>query len=203
MSESIQNLFVDIPPNYELINHLITFGQDICWRKKAAKAAASGGGSMWLDACGGTGEMAACLCHLAQENTKIIVADFSLPMMSKAMQKPELKGVDFTLADVRHLPFQDNSFDAVTIAFATRNLNSSRDNLLRCFAEFNRVLRPGGRLVILETSQPTSKVIRWLFHVYVRLAVRPLGWLISGSNAAYTYLSSSMRRFLYRRGACG
>ncbi|MDD5093483.1 MAG: ubiquinone/menaquinone biosynthesis methyltransferase [Dehalococcoidia bacterium] len=195
MSESIQDLFIDVPANYEIINHLLTFGQDIRWRRRVAKAAASGGGSAWLDACGGTGEMVARLSDLAPENTRIVVADFSLPMMSKALEKPESKRIDFTLADVSHLPFQDNSFDVLTIAFATRNLNTSRENLLSCFAEFNRVLKPGGRLVMLETSQPKSNIIRWFFHLYLKLVVRPVGRLISGSDAPYVYLSDSMRRF--------
>lgn len=195
MSKGIQNIFADVPRTYELLNHVLSFGQDILWRKKAARIASAAGGRMWLDACSGTGEMASCLSHLAKDRTGIVVIDFSLPMMSKAREKPESKQVAFTLSDVGRLPFQDNSFDAVTISFATRNINSNKNNLIKCFREFHRVLKPGGRFVNLETSQPKLAPIRWMFHTYVKLTVRPIGGLVSGSDAAYSYLSYTMRHF--------
>lgn len=195
MSRAIQKLFDKVPPKYEFLNHLLTFGQDMRWRRRVARMVAAGGGRVWLDACGGTGEMAAYLFRLADGTAEIVVADFSLPMMSKAMEKPEAKRIDFTVADVSHLPFSDNVFDAITISFATRNISLSKDNLFKCLQEFHRVLKPGGTFVNMETSQPKSTLIRWMFHMYVKLAVRPVGRLVSGSGAAYTYLSHSMRRF--------
>lgn len=195
MSQPIQKMFTEVPQTYRLLNHLLTLGQDTIWRRRAAEIAASGGGTRWLDACSGTGEMATCLSHLATDGTSIIVADFSPPMMSKAMEKPEAEHVAFTLSDVSRLPFRDNSFDVITISFATRNLNISKDNLFKCLQEFHRVLKPGGRFVNLETSQPRFAPIRWVFHLYVKLTVSPLGRLVSGSDTAYTYLSHSMRHF--------
>jgi len=195
MSQPIQKMFTEVPQTYRLLNHLLTLGQDIVWRRRAAEIAASGGGTRWLDACGGTGEMATCLSHLATDGTSIVVADFSPPMMSKAMEKPEAKGIVFTLADVSRLPFRDNSFDVITISFATRNLNISQDNLLKCLREFHRVLKPSKRFVNLETSQPRFAPIRWMFHLYVRATVSPIGRLVSSSDTAYTYLSHSMRHF--------
>jgi len=195
MSQVIQKMFTEVPQTYRLLNHLLTLGQDTIWRRRAAEIAASGGGTRWLDACGGTGEMATCLSHLATDGTSIIVADFSLPMMSKAMEKPEAKHIAFTLAEVSRLPFRDNSFDAITISFATRNLNISKGNLFKCLREFHRVLKPGRRFVNLETSQPGFAPIRWVFHLYVKLTVRPIGCLVSGSDTAYAYLSHSMRHF--------
>ncbi|MEW6716860.1 MAG: ubiquinone/menaquinone biosynthesis methyltransferase [Chloroflexota bacterium] len=195
MSQPIQKMFTEVPQTYWLLNHLLTLGQDTIWRRRAARIAASGGGTRWLDACGGTGEMATCLSHLATDGTSIIVADFSLPMMSKAMEKPEAEHIAFSLSDVSRLPFRDSSFDAITISFATRNLNISKDNLFKCLREFHRVLKPGGRFVNLETSQPRFAPIRWVFHLYVKLSVSPLGRLVSGSDTAYTYLSRSMRHF--------
>lgn len=195
MSQPIQKMFTEVPQTYRLLNHLLTLGQDTIWRRKVAKIAASGGGTRWLDACGGTGEMAVCLSHLATDGTSIIVADFSLPMMSKAMEKPEAKHIAFTLADVSRLPFRDNSFDAITISFATRNLDLSQDNLLKCLREFHRVLKPGGRFVNLETNQPRFTPIRWLFHLYVKATASPIGRLVSGSHTAYAYLSHSMCHF--------
>ena len=195
MSQPIQKMFTEVPQTYRLLNHLLTLGQDTIWRRRAARIAASGGGTRWLDACGGTGEMAVCLSHLATDGTSIVVADFSPPMMGKAMEKPEAKHIAFTLADVSRLPFRDNSFDAITISLATRNLNISQDNLLKCLREFHRVLKPSKRFVNLETSQPRFAPIRWMFHLYVRATVSPIGRLVSSSDTAYTYLSHSMRHF--------
>jgi len=191
----IQKIFSEVPRTYRLLNHLLTLGQDTIWRRRAARIAALGGGTRWLDACGGTGEMATCLSHLAKDGTSIVAADFSLPMMGKAIEKPEAKRIAFTLADVGRLPFRDNSFDTITISFATRNLNISKNNLFKCLREFHRVLRPGGRFVNLETSQPRFAPIRWMFHLYVKATVGPIGHLVSGSDIAYTYLSHSMRHF--------
>jgi len=140
-------MFTEVPQTYRLLNHLLTLGQDIFWRRRAAKIAASGGGTRWLDACSDTGEMAAYLSHLATDGTSIVAADFSLSMMSKAMEKPEAKHIAFTLADVSRLPFRDNSFDVITISLATRNLNISQDNLLKCLREFHRVLKPSGPIL--------------------------------------------------------
>ena len=195
MSQAVQKMFKNVPPTYEFLNHMLTFGQDTHWRRKAASTIAAGGGTLWLDACSGTGEMAARLSHLAKDNTAIVVADFSLPMMRKAMEKPEVRHIAFTLSDISRLPFRDDTFDAITISFGTRNISFSRNNLLNCLREFHRTLKPGGRFVNLETSQPRYALIRRIFHAYVRLAIRPVGRLVSGSDAAYTYLSHSMRRF--------
>jgi demethylmenaquinone methyltransferase/2-methoxy-6-polyprenyl-1,4-benzoquinol methylase len=118
-----------------------------------------------------------------------------MPMMEKALQKPESRGVLFSLADAGQLPFEDATFDLVTISFATRNLNTSRAHLLQCFREFHRVLKPGGRFVNLETSQPENGIMRKLVHSYVFLLVRPIGKFISGSGAGYSYLSRTIPRF--------
>ena len=195
MSKFIQKMFAEVPRTYKLLNHLLTFGQDIVWRRRAARIAAASGGTLWLDACSGTGDMATCLSQMAKNGTNIVAVDFSLPMMSKAEKNLNVKLVAFTLADVSRLPFQDNCFDGIIISFATRNINLTKDNLITCLHEFYRVLKPGGQYVNLDTSQPKFTPIRWLFHLYIKLAVRPIGRLISGSDAAYTYLSHSMRRF--------
>ena len=123
MSRFIQKMFTEVPRTYKLLNHLLTFGQDIFWRRRAARVAAAGGGTLWLDACSGTGDMATCLSQLAGNGTNIVAVDFSLPMMSRAMKNFNVKRITFTLADVSCLPFQDNSFDVIIISFATRNIN--------------------------------------------------------------------------------
>ena len=195
MSRFIQKMFTEVPRTYKLLNHLLTFGQDIFWRRRAARIAAASGGTLWLDACSGTGDMAICLSHLAKNGTNIVAVDFSLPMMSKAMKNSNVNRIAFTLANVGCLPFLDNCFDGIIISFATRNINLYNDNLLKCLQEFYRVLKPGGQFINLDTSQPKFAPIRWMFHLYIKATVRPIGRLISGSDPAYTYLSHSMRHF--------
>jgi demethylmenaquinone methyltransferase/2-methoxy-6-polyprenyl-1,4-benzoquinol methylase len=116
-------------------------------------------------------------------------------MMDVAREKPEAQNIAFVVSDVKALEFPDNSLDLVTIAFATRNINVNRDALIQTFAEFRRVLKPGGRFINLETSQPSSRLIRWLFHAYVKLFVKVVGGLISGSYSGYAYLRHTIPRF--------
>jgi demethylmenaquinone methyltransferase/2-methoxy-6-polyprenyl-1,4-benzoquinol methylase len=153
------------------------------------------GGTRWLDACGGTGEMAANLLRSAGPDTNIFVADFSDAMIRRSIEKPALRRIILALADVKALPFRDDTFDLVTISFATRNINVTEDHLMQSLREFYRILKPGGVFVNLETSQPSSLIIKRLFHLYVRLFVRPLGHLFSGSRTGYAYLARTIPRF--------
>jgi demethylmenaquinone methyltransferase/2-methoxy-6-polyprenyl-1,4-benzoquinol methylase len=111
--------------------------------------------------------------------------------------------VDFVLGDVKRLPFPDGTFDLVTISFATRNINLSREVLTATFAEFRRVLRPGARFVNLETSQPRLRVVRSLFHAYIKVIVKRVGTRISGSRAGYAYLATTIPRFYGARELAG
>lgn len=195
MQEGIRKIFSEVPETYELVNHILTFGMDILWRKKAARIAAQGNGNMWLDICSGTGEMAVYLKRFAPKETKVYACDFSFPMIQKAMQKKESSEITFTVSDINSLPFPDNTFDLVTISFAVRNINLDKERFVQALKEIQRVLKPGGRFVAVETSQPKSEIIKKIFHVYIRLAVKPIGQLISGSKFAYAYLSSTIPRF--------
>jgi demethylmenaquinone methyltransferase/2-methoxy-6-polyprenyl-1,4-benzoquinol methylase len=109
--------------------------------------------------------------------------------------KPGAEDIAKIVADVGALPLADGTFDLVTISFATRNVNLSREVLLTVFREVLRVLKPGGRFVNVETSQPPNRLVRWLFHRYIGLFVKPVGRLISGSAAAYAYLAYTIPRF--------
>jgi demethylmenaquinone methyltransferase/2-methoxy-6-polyprenyl-1,4-benzoquinol methylase len=195
VNTALQKIFGGISKTYELINHLFTFGLDILWRKKAVKIAAAGGGSMWLDICSGTGETAVYLKRLAPPGTTVVSADFCLPMLKEAAAKPDAKNIRFAISDATSLPFPDESFNLITVTFATRNLNTDRKALVRTFSEFHRVLKNGGRFVNLETSQPDSRLIRKLFHAYVGTLVRLAGLIISGSRSAYAYLARSIPLF--------
>jgi demethylmenaquinone methyltransferase/2-methoxy-6-polyprenyl-1,4-benzoquinol methylase len=191
----LQEIFSEVAGTYERVNRVLTLGLDRPWRRTAAKRAARDGGTRWLDVCSGTGEMAENLSRRAAAGVEIIALDFSLPMLSHARAKPMARPVRFVLGDVKRLPFLDGTFDLVTISFATRNINLSREVLAATYTEFLRVLRPGGRFVNLETSQPGSRIVRALFHFYVRLLVKRVGTKISGFRAGYAYLSTTIPRF--------
>jgi demethylmenaquinone methyltransferase/2-methoxy-6-polyprenyl-1,4-benzoquinol methylase len=195
MSKDVRNLFSDVSGTYECINSVLTLGLDSPWRKRAAQIAAENGGLMWLDMCTGTGDMAVHLSGHAGTHTKIFSADFSRPMIDQAIKKSELIEVNFALAEASRLPFSDKTFDLVTISFATRNLNLNREKLLACFSEFHRILKPEGRFVNVETSQPPSILVKTLLHLYVRYIVMPIGYLISGSKQSYRYLANTIPRF--------
>jgi demethylmenaquinone methyltransferase/2-methoxy-6-polyprenyl-1,4-benzoquinol methylase len=195
-AESVRRIFSSrLAATYELVNHLLTFGLDSIWRGRAARIAAASGGTQWADMCTGTGEMAVCLSRLAPRGTAVRGVDFSLPMLDLAKKKPGAENIDFIHSDVKALEFPDDSLDVITITFATRNINLSRDTLIQTFAEFYRVLKPGGLFVNLETSQPSSRLVRRLFHAYVKLCVKPVGGLISGSYEGYAYLKHTIPRF--------
>jgi len=195
MSRKIRTIFSDIEGTYERINHLLTFGFDILWRRRAVRLAVREGGGRWLDVCTGTGETAVYLQQRSGGSTRVTAVDFSPAMIGAAVAKPGAEGIDFVLADTGRLPFPDDSFDLVTLSFATRNLNTGSEALPAVFAEIARVVRPDGRYINLETSQPRNALLRTFFHGYVALVVRRLGRWISGSDAAYAYLGSTIPRF--------
>jgi demethylmenaquinone methyltransferase/2-methoxy-6-polyprenyl-1,4-benzoquinol methylase len=199
----LQEIFGEVAETYEVVNHVLTLGLDGPWRRAAAKRAVRDGGTRWLDVCSGTGDMARNLSGRAAEGTEIVALDFSLPMLARARAKVMAKPVDFVLGNVKRLPFPDGTFDLVTISFATRNINLSREVLTATFAEFRRVLRPGARFVNLETSQPRLRVVRSLFHAYIKVIVKRVGTRISGSRAGYAYLATTIPRFYGARELAG
>ncbi|MHC4121105.1 MAG: ubiquinone/menaquinone biosynthesis methyltransferase [Planctomycetota bacterium] len=194
-SLSVKKMFAEVPATYELVNHVLTLGLDVLWRRRAAKIAATGNAGKWADMCTGTGDMAVCLSRLAPEGTSICGVDFSEPMLAEARKKPEAENIEFIAADIKALPFDDATFDVLTMSFATRNVNLSKDALVRSFAEYYRVLKPGGHFVNVETSQPSLWLIRKCFHTYIKLLVRAIGSRISGTRNAYTYLATTIPRF--------
>jgi len=191
----LRELYTELADTYEKANRILTLGLDRVWRRKGARRAARGGGAVWLDVCAGTGEMAQALSRLAPAGTRIVALDFSLPMLSYARSKAMAAPTSFVLGDVKKLPLADASVDLVTVSFATRNLHLSPDVLAATFREFRRVLKPGGRFMNLETSQPRLRIARALFHAYASVVVRRVGHRLSGSREGYAYLAGSIRTF--------
>jgi demethylmenaquinone methyltransferase/2-methoxy-6-polyprenyl-1,4-benzoquinol methylase len=194
MASGLHRIFDDIAPRYELINHAMTLGLDRSWRRRAVSLIAPKPGERRLDVCCGTGETVLLLQHAAPADLAI-GADFSQNMLRLAAQKPDAENVRWVMCEAGGLPFADGSFDLVTVTFATRNLQSSAEGLEGCFGEFWRVLKPGGRFVNVETSQPRSALVRWGFHLYVGVVVPLMARMLSGKRAGYAYLAASIPRF--------
>lgn len=194
-SKAVQKMFAAIPATYELSNLVLTFGLDQLWRRKAAQLAARQAGRLVLDICCGTGDMTRLLRLRCGRNTFIVGCDFSLPMVRLAQQSLQGQRVGFVVADVDALPFRKSTFGVATISFGLRNLNLNEETLRERFAKIGRCLEPNGSFVCVETSQPKNLFLRRLFHLYVRLAIGPLGALISGNRPAYKYLASTIPRF--------
>ncbi len=197
--KTLHQMFTAVPPRYDLVNCIITLGQDNHWRHIAAKACLEGKPRRILDLGCGTGDLAISMARLAENNVKITGLDYSLPMLELAREKAVKANagerVRFIHGEATSLPFPNAHFDCVGISFAFRNLTYRNPLRLPHLSEVLRVLRPGGRYVILESSQPENPVIRALSHLYLRAFVAPAGSLLSGNRGAYHYLAESASRF--------
>lgn len=174
--------FDKIARDYDRMNHLMTAGLDRCWRKRAVQGLY---GNV-LDVACGTGDMAV---ELLRHGCSVTGVDLSKEMM--AIAKRKVPQAEYRLADVERLPFGDASFDAVTCAFGVRNFVHLEQGL----CEMLRVLKPGGRMVILELATPDSSLIRPFYNIYTRRIIPWLGQRLAGSREAYTYLPRSIERF--------
>jgi demethylmenaquinone methyltransferase / 2-methoxy-6-polyprenyl-1,4-benzoquinol methylase len=198
-TKPLHEMFTAIPGHYDLINHVITLGMDRGWRVRAAREAIKSKPSRILDLCCGTGDLTLLMAQLAGDKTEIIGVDYSQPMLDiavkKAGQRVPGKTVSFIPAEAVELPFNDQRFDVVTISFAFRNLTYKNPLADQHLSEIYRVLKPGGRFVIVESSQPRPALIRLKYHLYMRWFVFPIGYLLSGNKQAYHYLAESASRF--------
>ncbi len=195
----LYGMFTAVPPRYDLVNRIITLGQDHRWRRLAALTCLAAKPRHILDLGCGTGDFTINLARLAEKDIEIIGLDYSPPMLERARQKAEKTGVGdkvaFIHSEATLLPFPDTHFDAVGNSFAFRNLTYKNPLGAPHLVEVIRVLKPGGRYVIVESSQPENSVIRSLFHFYLRFFIKPVGILLSGNRGAYRYLSESTTRF--------
>jgi demethylmenaquinone methyltransferase/2-methoxy-6-polyprenyl-1,4-benzoquinol methylase len=191
--QPLHGMFTAVPPRYDLINHVITLGQDKHWRRLAARACVEGKPSQILDLGCGTGDLTISIARLAGQGVQIYGLDYSLPMLELAKRKAAKAGIGITFkhGEATALPFADAALDCVGISFAFRNLTYKNRLCEPHLAEVLRVLRPGGRYVIVESSQPRNRLIRFFFHAYLRCFVRPAGTLLSGNRSAYRYLAES------------
>ena len=192
----VRGMFDRIAGVYDLMNSAMTAGLHHRWRERAADRAELGPGDSALDVCCGTGDLAFELARRVGPEGTVVGCDFSERMLdlakakAKGAARDEAAAVRFEWADALALPYPDASFDAVTVGFGVRNLAQ----LDRGLAEMARVLRPGGRLAILEITQPTRPPLSTFFSLWFDRLVPRLGTL-AGDRDAYTYLPESVKRF--------
>jgi demethylmenaquinone methyltransferase/2-methoxy-6-polyprenyl-1,4-benzoquinol methylase len=179
-------MFDGVAKRYDLTNTVLSFGQDRRWRRRTRESLALRPGELVLDVAAGTGVSTA---ELARSGARAIASDFSLGMLRAGSARADRKHLPFVAADALHLPFADATFDAVTISFGLRNIA----DVPAALAEFARVTKPGGRLVVCEFSTP---VIPGFKQLYLNYLMRALPWLaqrVSSNPDAYVYLAESIR----------
>jgi demethylmenaquinone methyltransferase/2-methoxy-6-polyprenyl-1,4-benzoquinol methylase len=194
----VQQMFADIAARYDLLNHLLTLNIDKYWRWLVVRAAPPVGDAPILDVCTGTGDLALAYDRAAAGRSKIVAADFCEPMLAigreKALRSGSSERIEFIAADTENLPLANDTFQVVSVAFGLRNV-ADTDRGLR---EMTRVCRPGGKVVVLECTEPTMPVFRTLHRWYFRHLVPFLGRIVSGRRgaAAYKYLPESVSEFV-------
>jgi demethylmenaquinone methyltransferase/2-methoxy-6-polyprenyl-1,4-benzoquinol methylase len=200
-SKKVREMFTQIAPRYDLLNHLLSLQLDRLWRARTAKLlrpVLSRPDVLVLDLCCGTGDLAITLT--LKSTARVIGLDFAHTMLVRGREKSaslhsknlaQLRPIKFVEADALRLPFADASFDLVTSAFGFRNLANYEAGL----REIQRVLKPGGTIAILEFTEPPQGLLGDLYRWYFTKVLPRVGWLISGHQSAYTYLPKSVSHF--------
>lgn len=207
--EKIRRLFNDISPEYDKLNHILSLNIDRLWRKRAVRRIVSRQLQSILDVACGTGDFSIAIAKEMAKGSHVTGLDLSEGMLEVMRAKVIKAGlgekISLKVGDCEALPFYDESFDRVSVAFGVRNFENREQGL----REMQRVLKKGGRLVILELSLPSNKFMSWLFNLYFFHIVPLIGGKVSGDTAAYNYLPASVKAFPRKRefkatlSACG
>lgn len=187
-AEQVRAMFTRIAGRYDLMNRLMSFGQDVSWRRKMMAKIAFPPHAQVLDLGAGTGDISREVRRLT-EGASITAADFTLGMLQAGK---EWQTINLCNADAMHLPFEDDRFDVVVSGFLVRNVESVDQTL----SEMARVLKPGGQVLILDMTRPRSKLLAPFIRFYLNRVVPLLGTLVTGQKEAYTYLPDSTQSFL-------
>lgn len=192
--ESIRQLFDRIAPTYDLLNHLLSLRRDCYWRRMAVREMEGLDGWI-LDTATGTGDVAIAILQQDGHGRKVLGLDFSEPMIRGAQQKVSKRGlaqrIALSLGDALCLPFREETFSASVMAFGLRNIVQKEQAL----KEMVRVIKPGGKVIVLEFTFPKNGVMRSLYPFYFQKILPLIGGLISGDREAYAYLPESVLRF--------
>src|SRR5512136_3110772 len=190
-AQYVQGMFARISARYDLMNRLMTGGRDIAWRREVIRLAQLKPEARLLDVATGTGDI---LIEALRQQPKVLAigSDFTFEMMLTGKSKKGAQAIRWNTADALHLPYPDNTFDAVTSGFGVRNFIDRE----RAFREQLRVIKPGGRVICLEISKPPRNLLRPFFLFFFNRIVPLVGGFISGQRDAYTYLPQSVNEFL-------
>ncbi len=192
--EQVEQMFDNIAPAYDKLNHTLSLGIDKSWRKKAIKWLYPYSPKQMMDVATGTGDFAILACKMLQPD-ELIGTDISEGMMNVGREKVKMEGLDqqisFAREDCTHLSFPDNRFDAVTVAFGIRNFA----DLDKGLSEMCRVIRRDGHLVILELTTPEQFPMKQLFSIYSKAVIPTLGKMLSKDQSAYHYLPQTIKAF--------
>ncbi|MBX3021001.1 MAG: bifunctional demethylmenaquinone methyltransferase/2-methoxy-6-polyprenyl-1,4-benzoquinol methylase UbiE [Bdellovibrionales bacterium] len=191
--EEIKSIFTSVAAGYDRANDAMTFGMARSWRRKTVAWSGAQRGDHVLDCATGTGDLALEFKRAVGPQGHVTGTDFCESMLDKAPPKAKALGlnVDFSLADVTQLPFSDNQFDIASIAYGIRNVSDPA----KALREMARVVKPGGRVMILETGDTPSTGLKLAMQFYIRQVVPRLGGWITGQRGAYEYLNRSSRGF--------
>ena len=198
-AQRVNDLFAKIAPRYDLINDLQSFGLHRSWKRRLIQLAAVKRGAEALDVCCGTGDVA---FSLADAGAKVIGADFSEPMLQVARKRSASRrnqtneSPNFIQADALHLPLPSSAFDIVTIAYGLRNLADFRGGLV----EMLRVLKSGGKLLILDFGKPDFAPWRAAYFAYLKLFVPVFGKIFCGNSATHAYILESLKKYPAQKG---
>ncbi|THD67329.1 bifunctional demethylmenaquinone methyltransferase/2-methoxy-6-polyprenyl-1,4-benzoquinol methylase UbiE [Robertkochia marina] len=192
--EQVTKMFDNISGNYDGLNRVISFGIDVKWRKKVVATVAGTSPKMVLDIATGTGDLAIQIAEKIP-GAKVTGLDISPGMLEVGKEKVSAKNlenrIDMVIGDSEALPFDDNTFDAITVAFGVRNF----ENLEKGLSEINRVLKPGGIFMVLETSVPVKFPYKQGYKLYAKTLLPLIGRIFSKDRSAYAYLSESASVF--------
>jgi demethylmenaquinone methyltransferase/2-methoxy-6-polyprenyl-1,4-benzoquinol methylase len=193
--EQVEQMFDNISGKYDKLNHILSMGIDVGWRKKVVKMARSANPENILDIATGTGDLAIMLAK--STDAKITGFDLSAGMLEVGRKKVNEHGlenrIEMIQGDAENMPFENDTFDCITVAFGVRNF----ENLKQGLDEIYRVLKPGGKFIILEFSQPESFPMKQLYAFYSKHILPLIGKKISKDQSAYTYLPESVKAFPY------
>lgn len=186
-------MFNNIAPKYDLLNHVLSMGIDVAWRKKAVRLLGKKSPKKILDIATGTGDFAIALSNLKPEKiTGMDISEGMLEIGRKKVKAKNLTGViDLQTGDAENMPFDSNTFDAITVGFGVRNF----ENLRKGLGEMHRVLKPGGKAAILEFSKPSRFPMKQLYFFYFEHILPIIGRMVSKDTSAYTYLPESVKAF--------
>ncbi|GEN10539.1 demethylmenaquinone methyltransferase / 2-methoxy-6-polyprenyl-1,4-benzoquinol methylase [Myxococcus fulvus] len=192
MSTEVRQMFSSIATKYDVTNEVLSFGIHRLWRRTAVRLSQAKPGDSVLDCASGTGDLALAFKRKVGATGHVIGTDFCAEMLESGPAKAAKAGlpVDFQVADAMDLPFEDNRFDVASIAFGIRNV----DDPVKCLKEMGRVVKPGGRVVVLEFGQPTG-AFGALFRFYSKTVMPTVGGLLTGNRAAYEYLPRTSAAF--------